>query len=343
MIIQENDFLKTYNELVPLWEDASAGNTDNLIMIKGKPQKFLTPFMPVEKLSKEDFSRPGIYIWKRLPYEDKDPAYYVGKSVNLYKRTEQHTKAGKRDSRALHLAIKEHGLEAFLIAIIEVCALDELSDREKHWIKKLGTFRNKYDYNLTPGGDGGSGPTKVTPEMFKHIVTQLRETNLPFAAIARQEEVQLDATTVGDINANRFSYEEEFAKMLNLTVTFPIRSEETTQEIKAEVLAQNSKAQAELWQLTLVQSDWKDESKTTIVKVSTENLGKYLGRWEAWDKICEVEHQRFNTPADQLQTIQNTLLKGTGPAAYFEPLILEPNKRRYKRKYIIERLYMDLN
>ena len=332
MIIQENDFLKTYNNMSRLWEDVS----ENVTIVKGKPYKFLTSFMPVRSLSRQEFSRPGIYIWKRLPYEDKDPAYYVGKTVNLYTRTEQHTKAGKRDSRALHLAIKEHGLDAFEIAVIEVCALDELSDRESYWIEELNTFLNKYDYNLTPGGEGGSGPSKVTPEMFKHIVTQLRDTDLTFAAIAAQEEVQLNWTTISDLNVNRYSYEEEFAKMLNLDVTFPIRSAEEVERIQDNVRAQNKEKQSKTWRLIL-QHRYRT-AKGKIALGEAEDLGIFLGKGDIWTKICENERAKYNTSTEELQRAYGNFGKGAKrAAACFEPF----SPKIFARKYIIQEITAD--
>ena len=226
MFIQENDFLKTYNEIDCLWEDTSVEQKPSVATtVKGQQYKFITSFMPAEHLTKEDFSRSGIYIWQRLPQKNKAPAYYVGKAKNLYERTKQHIKPGEQDSVALHAALKKYGLDKFVFAVIEFCTIEKLNDRERFWIKELNTYLDKQDYNLTPGGDGGRGLWKVTPEMFEQIIDQLQNSTLTFHEIG--DIWGLHPTTIGDINKGRFEYVKELLSASNIDITFPIRSNDS--------------------------------------------------------------------------------------------------------------------
>lgn len=332
MIIQENDFLKTYNEIDRLWEDALAEQPPSAVTtIKGQQYNFLTSFMPVEKLSKEDFSKPGIYVWQRLPYGDKPPAYYVGQALNLYTRTEQHTKAGKRDSVALHAAIQKHGPQAFVIAIIEVCAIDELDDRERFWIKELNTYLDKQDYNLTPGGDGGRGLWKVTPEMFEQIIDQLQNSTLTFREIG--DRWGLDYTTISDINKGRFAYIKELASTLGIELTLPIRSKANIQSIAKDTMKKVHDKQAKAWNLIVTHSRLSDDGQA-VIKTGSENLGVFLGKAAAWDKICEIERSEYNTSDEELTRASLTFKKGNGPAASFEKL----TAKKFARKYTIEEI-----
>lgn len=330
MIIQENDFLKTYNEIDRLWEDTLAEQPPSAVTtVKGQQYKFLTSFIPVEKLTKEEFSRPGIYVWQRLPYENKPPAYYVGKAKNLYDRTQQHIKPGEQDSVALHAALKKYGLDKFVFAVIEFCTADELNDRERFWIKELNTYLDNQDYNLTPGGDGGRGLWKVTPEMFEQIIDQLQNSTLTFREIG--DHWGLHYSTIGDINKGRFEYIKELLSTSNIDVTFPIRSKDTIQRITKDTMNKVHDKQAKAWNLIVTYSRLSDDGQA-VIKTGSENLGVFLGKAAAWDKICEIERSEYNTSDEELTRASLTFKKGNGPSASFEKL----TTKKFARRYTIE-------
>ena len=300
------------------------------VTIKGQTYEFLTPFMPVEELTKEEFSRPGIYIWQRLPQDDRVPAYYVGKALNLYARTRQHIQPGKQDSVALHAAVKKYGTRRFMLSIIEFCDKEELNDRERYWIKELNTYLDPKDYNLTPGGDGGRGLWKVTPEMFEQIVAQLRDTSdtaLTFREIG--EYWGLDRTTIGKINVGHF----EYTKDLGVDIEFPIRSKEVIQRMSQDVAAKTHEKQAKAWNLILTHSRLDKDGKT-VIQTGIENLGTFVGKSAAWDKVCEVERTMYNTSEDVLSKKLLTFRKGNRGTACFEPL----NLKKFARKYTLEEI-----
>ena len=330
MIIQENDFLKIYNEIDRLWEDTPAAHTSAVVAtIKGKQYKFLTSFMPVEKLAKEEFSRSGIYVWQRLPYENKPPAYYVGKAKNLYDRTQQHIKPGEQDSVALHAALKKYGLDKFVFAVIEFCAVGELNDRERFWIKELNTYLDNQDYNLTPGGDGGRGLWKVTPEMFEQIIDQLQNSTLTFREIG--DHWGLHYTTISDINKGRFEYIKELISASNINIAFPIRSKDSIQRITKDTMGKVHDEQAKAWNLIVTYNRLSDD-KQAVIKTGSENLGVFLGKAAAWDKICEIERLDYNTTDEEFTRASLTFKKGNRPVACFGRL----TAKKFARRYTIE-------
>lgn len=102
---------------------------------------------------------------------------YIGQtSQTLLARWKQHCYDAKKRNSQLLLAraIRKYGTEAF-----KIDTLEETSDchsREKYWIKELNTFEQ--GYNLTLGGDGGSGHV-VTPEVRKKMSDAKR--GIPFS------------------------------------------------------------------------------------------------------------------------------------------------------------------
>jgi len=83
----------------------------------------------------------GIYLIKRKDQKDQDkPHYYIGQSVDIFKRWNQHC---DENSQFIDKAIQEYGFTEFEFSIIEeVSNESELNEREKYWInfykKKVG-------------------------------------------------------------------------------------------------------------------------------------------------------------------------------------------------------------
>jgi group I intron endonuclease len=326
------NLLKAFMLCESLWENATDDYNKALatVEVKGNYYKFVTPFMRVSELTKEDFSKAGIYLWQRLPQENLAPAYYVGQAKNLYGRTLQHVNPAKQDSVALHAAIKKYGLDKFVFAVIEFCDAEKLNDRECFWIKELNTYLDKHDYNLTPGGDGGRGLWKVTPEMFEQIMEQLQKTDWPFSKIGKYWG--LDRTTIGKLNTGSFEYTKELIKELNIDIKFPVRSEEEIQRISKEASAAGNEKQSKAWRLVLTHSCLNDAGE--VVQTGTENLGTFVGNKAAWEEICKKERSDYNTSEEDLRRVHATFRKGNRAAACFGRL----TSRQYTRRYTLEKL-----
>ena len=82
---------------------------------------------------------------------------YIGQSQDIYKRWYDHKKEcrKKRKDIVLYCAFTKYGIENFSFEIIEECALEELDDKEKFYIKKYNSYidwENTNGYNMTIGG-----------------------------------------------------------------------------------------------------------------------------------------------------------------------------------------------
>ena len=80
---------------------------------------------------------------------------YVGQTrQTLDRRIHGHRNC--KVKRGVDAAIAKYGWENFTAEIIEVCLVEKLNERERFWIRELGT-KAPNGYNLTDGGDGGRG------------------------------------------------------------------------------------------------------------------------------------------------------------------------------------------
>ena len=74
---------------------------------------------------------------------------YIGKSNNIKRRLNEH-RLGKSYSPVICKAIAKYGWDAFDKTVLEFCPVEELDDKEIHYIAKL-----KPEYNLSKGGKSG--------------------------------------------------------------------------------------------------------------------------------------------------------------------------------------------
>lgn len=78
---------------------------------------------------------------------------YVGKSINIESRWQQHIYSSKNGSQyPIHRALQKYGANNFSFSVLEECEISELDDKEIEWISKLNTYNN--GYNCTRGGEG---------------------------------------------------------------------------------------------------------------------------------------------------------------------------------------------
>lgn len=85
---------------------------------------------------------------------------YVGGSVDIESRFDDHKRGKDADVQAIDRAILKYGKENFIYQIITELPADwnVIGKHEKYWIKFYNTFKDRKHYNLTGGGDGvGSG------------------------------------------------------------------------------------------------------------------------------------------------------------------------------------------
>lgn len=83
---------------------------------------------------------------------------YIGKTINIEKRWYKHKYLAEKSkiNRHLYNSMRKHGINNFLISVIEECLDDIANEREKYWIKTLNSTDRNIGYNSTIGGDGGN-------------------------------------------------------------------------------------------------------------------------------------------------------------------------------------------
>jgi group I intron endonuclease len=94
---------------------------------------------------------------------------YVGQSLDIARRWAEH-RAGTSGSRRLTNALKKHGPDAFLFEIVELCAREELNDRELFYISthSFDSLSPK-GYNLTFGGEGVTYTDEVRAKLSESL------------------------------------------------------------------------------------------------------------------------------------------------------------------------------
>ena len=111
-----------------------------------------------QPLAKEKFpiilqakTKMGIYKITNLITEE----CYIGQSTDIYKRWNQHCKAGlgidTPIGNKLYKAIQEYGLQNFTFQLLIQCERKELDEKEKYFIELYEA--NTYGYNSTGGNN----------------------------------------------------------------------------------------------------------------------------------------------------------------------------------------------
>lgn len=103
-----------------------------------------------------------------------DGKIYVGKSKSLRPRYRQYVRdfekqAAYHMNRYLLNAMNKHGIENFKMEVLEECHIDELSERELHWMIELGSL-GETGYNLRSDTDQGM---VVHPKTSERITKRL--------------------------------------------------------------------------------------------------------------------------------------------------------------------------
>lgn len=91
---------------------------------------------------------------------------YVGQTIDLDRRRRSHFSPSSK-CPYLANAVKKYGRQNFDFTILEVLEdLEQANNREKHWVRKLGSLCPG-GYNLREGGDAGGKPSQETIEKIR--------------------------------------------------------------------------------------------------------------------------------------------------------------------------------
>lgn len=100
----------------------------------------------------------GIYSIEAISQNRWFGGKYIGQSKNIEKRFEEHKillKSGRHHNYKLQYYYNKYGISLLRFNIIYIYKKETLDFWEKWFIYILNTFNNKYNFNLTKGGDSG--------------------------------------------------------------------------------------------------------------------------------------------------------------------------------------------
>jgi len=94
---------------------------------------------------------------------------YVGKTskgINDRWNAHVYVATNRLSETYLHRSMRQYGLDNFEISILEECSLDNIDDRERHWISQLNSLAPT-NFNMTSGGEGGD--TSKSPNYIESM------------------------------------------------------------------------------------------------------------------------------------------------------------------------------
>lgn len=105
--------------------------------------------------------KSGIYLIKNKI----NNKIYVGQSIDVKKRIGAHLsylRGNKHNNPYLQKAFNKYGEDNFEFVVLEFCKIDELDEKEIHYIEKYNSLDYNVGYNLEGGGNLGKVISEVT-------------------------------------------------------------------------------------------------------------------------------------------------------------------------------------
>lgn len=140
---------------------------------------------------------------------------YIGQTKQTLEERDKKHLSQLKDNTYFHRAIQKYGRENFTLELVEdKIPFNQLNEREKYWINYFDSFYTTgKGYNLTQGGQWGSGTQKLTIKQADEIKQLILNTNLTFEDIGSRYGVTI--YTISDINRGK-SFNET-------TLKYPLR------------------------------------------------------------------------------------------------------------------------
>lgn len=135
----------------------------------------------------------GIYC---VYFEEVDSKYYIGCSITVNKRIQEHKNLLKNNKHCNYLLQSNYNLGYTpIFEILEICASDDLFDKEIEYIQRFDSYKN--GFNLTMGGEGcGYGEfnsnSKYTEIDYYNVLKELAYTSEPYSKISEKTGVSLN-------------------------------------------------------------------------------------------------------------------------------------------------------
>ena len=100
---------------------------------------------------------------------------YIGLSTHIEDRWNYHKSPynwQREQNKTLYQAIIKYGIENFNFEILEECSPEQLSEKEKYYIKKYDTYNN--GYNMTAGGEDHHGESHPKHKLSEIDIIDIR-------------------------------------------------------------------------------------------------------------------------------------------------------------------------
>ena len=127
---------------------------------------------------------------------------YIGLSTHIEDRWRYHKTPynwEREKDKSLYKAINKYGIDNFNFEILEECSIEELSEKEKYYIKKYDTFYN--GYNMTAGGENNQGESHPGHKLNAEDVIDIRTR---YDNLERRKEVyNLYKNRIGESGFNK--------------------------------------------------------------------------------------------------------------------------------------------
>ena len=231
---------------------------------------------------------------------------YIGLSTKVRHRIRYHTarlKQNTHKNKHLQSAFNKHGEHNFSFEVIEECSEDELTDKEKLWIKEFKSHDRKFGYNKTYGGEFGRLSDEIYAEYSKRlkgcVVSEEQKKQISKTLTGRKRpKDEVDRTAISN---RRFN--DEIELQIICLLNFGFKHREVAQMYNAK--------------LTTIQSirsrHRKKENKMKKTKLKVALMGTCAGSKWRDEMIPNLEIDYFNpvvedwTPEDQLEELRQRI------------------------------------
>ena len=135
---------------------------------------------------------------------------YIGQTKQTLEQRDYKHQTQLNDNTYFHRAMKKYGRDNFSLELIEDhIPFNQLNEKEKFYIDFFESFYTTgKGYNLTQGGQWGSGTQKITPSQAEDIKYLILNTTKSFQEIANKYCVTIYC--ISDINRGKSFYDECF-------------------------------------------------------------------------------------------------------------------------------------
>ena len=138
--------------------------------------------------------KSGIY----RVYTNFNNACYIGQAKDIYERFNSHHIYDYKNKKnccyntKFYSALREHGLDAFEVEVIDLCPIEELDEKEIYYIAQYNSFH--HGYNSTEGGQNQSPnihslKTEEKRQQTRELNQSLKGENHPRAKLTNEEVI----------------------------------------------------------------------------------------------------------------------------------------------------------